>query len=122
MNPRANRPLSRRHVLRGLGVSLALPYLNAMRTPLHAADSIFKPWPKSDAVQPRMICCYIPNGVNIQEWVPKETGENYTLSPTLSVIKDFRQEFTVISGLGHPRRRRSSELSALSIGSSSTNI
>ncbi len=98
-----HRPLSRRHLLRGLGVSLALPYLDAMRAPSQAADSTFKPWPKSNVVQPRIICCYIPNGVNIEEWVPKDTGVNYQLSPTLKVLEDLRNEFTVISGLGHPR-------------------
>lgn len=49
-----------------------------------------------------MIFCYIPNGVNIVEWVPKTTGLNYTLSPTLEVLKEHRNEFSVLSGLGHP--------------------
>jgi len=40
--------------------------------------------------------------VNITEWVPKDDGPNYTLSPTLEALKDYRTDFTVLSGLGHP--------------------
>lgn len=97
---------SRRFVLRGLGVSLALPWLEAMSTRLFAAPSKFTAW-KSSRVkpQPRVICCYIPNGVNIVEWVPKDSGPKYTLSPTLETLADLRDEFTVISGLGHPHSK-----------------
>ena len=97
-------PLSRRHVLRGAGVALALPFLDAMLPRLRSAPSGFAPWAKSTAPAntPRLICCYIPNGVNIAEWVPKESGDRYTLSPTLSELKDHRDDFTVVTGLGHP--------------------
>jgi hypothetical protein len=44
----------------------------------------------------------VPNGVNILEWVPKDSGDGYTPSPTLAVLKEHRSEFTVLSGLGHP--------------------
>src|SRR5436305_412212 len=70
---------------------------------LQSAPSTFKPWAKSSvAAVPRMICCYVPNGVNILEWVPKDSGEKYALSPTLEALKDFRSDVTVVSGLGHP--------------------
>jgi hypothetical protein len=49
-----------------------------------------------------LICCYIPNGVNIIDWIPKDSGSNYTLSPTLEALKEYRQDFSIISGLGHP--------------------
>ena len=97
-----NDPLSRRHVLRGLGTALSLPLLDAMLPRVWSAPSQFKPLGKSDSVQPRMICCYVPNGVNIMEWVPKDSGRSYTLSPTLETLKDHKSDFTVISGLGHP--------------------
>ena len=96
-------PLSRRHMLRGAGVTLGLPFLEAMVPRLQAATFRFKAWRKSaGASVPRLICCYVPNGVNIVDWVRTEIGENYQLSPTLSVLKDHRSDFTVISGLGHP--------------------
>ncbi|MGY8673293.1 MAG: DUF1552 domain-containing protein [Verrucomicrobiia bacterium] len=102
MNLNLKTPLPRRHVLRGLGVSLALPLLDAMVPMALGAPSKFKPLAKSPSVQPRVIFCYIPNGVNIAEWLPQDSGRNYTLSKSLSVLKDHRNDFTVLSGLGHP--------------------
>lgn len=97
------RPISRRHVLRAAGAAVALPFLEAMLPRLQSAPSTFKAWEKSTvAATPRMITCYVPNGVNILEWVPKDAGEKYTLSPTLTALKDYRNDFTVISGIGHP--------------------
>jgi hypothetical protein len=95
--------VTRRTVLRAAGAAVALPFLDAMLPRLQAAPSTFKPWAKS-AVEatPRMIFCYVPNGVNIAEWVPKDDGDKYTLSPTLEALKDYRGDFTVLSGLGHP--------------------
>lgn len=95
--------LSRRHLLRAAGVALTLPWLEAMQPLARAADSQFKPWPESLAQHPRAVFCYVPNGVNIQQWTPTNAGENYTLSPTLSVLENLRNEFTVVTGLGHPR-------------------
>lgn len=104
----ASRPfhLSRRHVLRAAGVALSLPLLDAMqgRGPgAQAADSKFKPLERSTAAQPRAIFCYVPNGVNILEWVPSSEGAQYELSPTLKALEEVRDEFTVVTGLGHPR-------------------
>ncbi len=96
------RPLSRRHLLKAAGVALSLPFLDAMLPQAWAAPSTFQPWKKSNIVQPRMICCYVPNGVNIIEWVPTDSGANYTLSPTLKVLEEHRAEFSVLTGLGHP--------------------
>lgn len=97
-----NGPLSRRHVLRGIGAAVSLPLLEAMLPRSWSAPSQFKPLGKSDSVQPRLICCYVPNGVNILEWVPKQSGRDYALSPTLQTLKDHKSDFTVISGIGHP--------------------
>lgn len=96
------KTFNRRTILRGVGTALSLPLLDAMLPSLLASDSKFKPLAKSIAEQPRAIFCYIPNGVNILEWVPKDSGKNYTLSPTLERLKDHRENFTVITGLGHP--------------------
>ncbi|MCO6457294.1 MAG: DUF1552 domain-containing protein [Pirellulaceae bacterium] len=98
----AERPLSRRHVLRGLGVCLSLPLLDAMLPTVLARPSTFQAWQKSQAVQPRLVCCYIPNGVNILEWMPRDSGSGYKLSPTLEELARHRDDFTVVTGLGHP--------------------
>ena len=103
MNLNLNAPLSRRHVLRGAGVTLALPFLDAMVSATFGAPSKFKPLDKSQSVQPRTIFCYIPNGVNIKEWLPTGSGKNYQLSKSLEAMKDHKSDFTLLSGLGHPR-------------------
>lgn len=98
-----HRTLSRRTVLRGLGVSLSLPLLEAMIPRALAAPSTFRPLASSlSKPTPRVIYCYVSNGVNIMDWVPSEKGKDYALSPTLSALEKHRADFSVISGLGHP--------------------
>jgi len=98
-----NGSLSRRHVLRGLGAALSLPLLDAMQPRLaFGAPSKYTPRAESLATQPRMICCYVPNGVNILEWMPQSDGPGYKMSPTLETLKDHRDDFTVVTGIGHP--------------------
>jgi hypothetical protein len=97
--------LSRRHVLRGAGAAIALPLLDAMLPRCLATPSTFEPLATSDAVQPRLLCCYVPNGVNIIEWMPADSGPDYTLSPTLKALEEHRGDFTVVSGIGHPNSK-----------------
>jgi len=97
--------LSRRLVLRGAGAALSRPLLDAMLPRALGRPSSFEPLPTSAAVQPRLLCCYVPNGVNILEWMPADSGERYTLSPTLEPLADRRNDFTVVSGLGHPHSK-----------------
>ncbi|MCA9083365.1 MAG: DUF1552 domain-containing protein [Planctomycetaceae bacterium] len=84
---------------------LGLPLLDAMTPRTWAAPSKFQPWEKTFGAHPRIICCYVPNGVNILEWMPENSGRDYTLSPTLEVLKDHRDDFSVLTGLGHPASR-----------------
>lgn len=106
MNPLTRHPLSRRSVLRGLGACLSLPLLEAMLpSSLRAAPSKFRPLAKSLGTQPRTIFCYVPNGVNILQWMPKGAGAKYVLSPTLEVLQEHRADFSVLTGLGHPNSK-----------------
>jgi hypothetical protein len=98
----ADKRLSRRHLLRGAGAALALPLLDAMIPPAWGAPSTFTAWKKSTVVQPRLLCCYVPNGVNILEWMPTGSGADYTLSPTLKTLEAHKADFSVLTGLGHP--------------------
>ncbi len=104
MNPLFHTPISRRTVLRGLGVSLGLPLLEAMLPrSISASPSTYQPIRKAGTQPtPRVIFCYVSNGVNILEWVPKTQGADYTLSPTLETLRNHRNNFSVLSGLGHP--------------------
>jgi hypothetical protein len=85
--------LPRRHVLRGLGVSLMLPLLDCMR-PLRAAEQ------KSRAK--RAVFIYLPNGVNTIDFQITEAGRNYTFSKSLLPLEKHRASITPISGLYHP--------------------
>ncbi len=85
--------LSRRHFLRGLGATMALPLLDAM-VPLRAADAGAKPR--------RSVFVYIPNGVNGMTWQVTKPGRGYEMSAALKPLEAHREEFTVFSGLHHP--------------------
>ena len=50
----------------------------------------------------RMVCINTPLGLHPAAFFPEKAGKDYALSPYLEVLKDFRDDFTVISGLSHP--------------------
>lgn len=86
--------ISRRRFLRGAGVSLALPLLDSQG--LGAAQ-------RADVDVPRRMLLISNNlGVLPKPFFPAESGRDYKLSPYLSELADFRDDFTVISGLSHP--------------------
>ncbi len=90
--------LNRRHVLRGLGATVALPLLNCMRPEevLGAAPAEPEPMPK------RSVFIYVPNGVNTLTWQIQQAGSDYELSEPLKPLESHRQRMTPISGLYHP--------------------
>jgi len=81
--------MDRRHFLRAAGVTLALPWLESLAV--------------AKAVKPkrRMIAICAPLGLHPAYFFPEKAGKDYALSPYLDVVKDFREDFTVISGLCH---------------------
>ncbi|MEP7361883.1 MAG: DUF1552 domain-containing protein [Acidobacteriota bacterium] len=87
--------LPRRTFLRGAGVTLALPLLECMTpTFLRAAGGPQSPH--------RMLIIANNIGVLPKYFFPEAPGRGYELSPYLSALADFREEFTVFSGLSHP--------------------
>jgi hypothetical protein len=86
--------MNRRRFLRAAGVTLALPWLEAL-APRGARAAAAGP-PR------RLVCICTPLGLHAPFFFPEQAGKDYTLSPYLEVIKDFRNDFTVISGLSHP--------------------
>ena len=89
----ASRPLARRTFLRGVGATLALPFLDAMRPVFGAAAS------SNPAVPPRRMLAICTNlGVLDRHFYPTTTGRDYDLTPYLEILKDYREQFTVISG------------------------
>jgi hypothetical protein len=86
--------LCRRHFLRAAGVSLALPWLDAL-APARVLGAAARP-PR------RMVCICMPLGLHPPFFFPQKAGKDYPPTPYLEVVKDFRNDFTVISGLSHP--------------------
>ena len=86
--------LSRRSVLRGTGVCLGLPVLDAM-TPAFAATSE----PKTAK---RFVGISLALGLHNPNLVPETAGRDYKPSRYLESLQDIRQEFTVVSGASHP--------------------
>ena len=74
--------LSRRTVLKGLGVSMALPWLEAMG-PLKAWAA--EPTPDK-AVPNRMAFLYVPNGKNMADWTPKAEGADQRVHRSLLLL------------------------------------
>jgi hypothetical protein len=94
-------PLSRRQFLRGAGILLSLPMLDAM-TPVFAglAKATGGATP---GVKPRRILGICNNlGLLPENFFPSSTGSDYVLSPYLQVLKEHRNDFTVFSGVWHP--------------------
>ncbi len=98
----STRPnLSRRKFIRGGGILLSLPLLDAM-TPAFAALR------KSSATttpggKPRRLFGICNNlGLLPEHFFPKNAGRDYQLSPYLEGLKDLRDDFTVFSGVSHP--------------------
>lgn len=87
------KPLSRRTMLKGLGVAMALPLLDAMGTTraLAAAGGTKTPT--------RMAFVFAPNGVNYEHWLPTGNGSRYQLSPTLQPLEEVRQHVNIMTGL-----------------------
>jgi hypothetical protein len=85
----------RRQFLRGAGVAIALPLLDRFTRRLRAGE-------QSAAPPRRMVCICTPLGLHAPNFIPEKAGVDYELSPYLEVLKDFRDDFTVISGLSHP--------------------
>jgi hypothetical protein len=50
----------------------------------------------------RMVCINTPLGLHPAAFFPEKAGQDYAPSPYLEIVKDFREDFTVISGLSHP--------------------
>lgn len=90
----ASHTASRRRFLRGVGALMALPSLESLSPRGFAAPKPVKP-------PVRMGFLYIPNGVNVDEWMPTGEGAGYELSKSLKVIEQHRGDFSVISGLCH---------------------
>src|SRR5438093_4171619 len=86
------KTLPRRTFLRGMGVTMALPMLDAMVPPLSAA---------AGGPTPRLGFIYVANGVIQNQWKPTITGSGFELPAILKPLEPVREHVNVISGLSH---------------------
>ena len=85
--------LPRRTVLRGLGASLALPFLDAM-VPALSRRALAEAKPAH-----RFQTFYVPNGMAMEYWTPKGEGQAFELSPILEPLAPFKDQTLVLSGI-----------------------
>lgn len=94
-----NPSTSRRHFLRGLGACMALPWMASLpgmsprgRDPLAPSRS-------------RLVYFYVPNGVHMPDWKPKQEGRKYEMPWILEPLAEYRQHFSILTGLTQDKAR-----------------
>ena len=88
--------LSRRTLLRGMGVSVALPLLDSMvpaQTPLSKTAA---------ASKSRLSCIYVPHGATMDKWTPAADGKAFEFTEILGPLEKFRDRVSIVSNLAHP--------------------
>jgi hypothetical protein len=86
--------VSRRAVLRGLGVTLALPWLDSMVPALTALG-------RTDSAPARRLgVFYVPNGMSMGYWSPKAEGALLELPATLQALQGLKDQVLLLGGLG----------------------
>jgi hypothetical protein len=96
MNYITKKYLSRRTMLRGLGVSVALPLLDSMvpaQTPLAKTAATSKS---------RLSCIYVPHGATMDKWTPDAEGNGFAFTEILTPLEKYRDRLTIVSNLAHP--------------------
>jgi hypothetical protein len=88
--------LSRRAVLRGMGATLALPFLDAM---VPAGTALAR---TAAAPALRFGAVFIPMGERPGFWTPKTVGRDFEFSPILEPLKEFRDHLVVVSNTDRP--------------------
>jgi len=87
------KSLSRREVLKGAGVTIALPLLDAMIP----ARTLLAQTPAASA--PRLGFVYFPHGALQEEWQPTKVGRDFDFPFILKPLEPMRDHVTVVTGL-----------------------
>ena len=95
------QPLHRRTLLRGMGVGIALPLLEAMLPGSFVGQAAAAARGASHGKKPvnRMVLLYTPNGVHKPFWYPQNDGDDYLSTQTLSPLQRHRKDLLLLSGL-----------------------
>jgi hypothetical protein len=95
MNQRTLQPLSRRAFLRGVGVTMALPWLESVAV---WGDEV--PAHRPDSTPPvRFACLFAGNGFHSREWWAKGERASMTLGKVLEPLNPWREKMLFIRGL-----------------------
>ena len=89
----SERSITRRTFLRASGVALCLPALESF-------ESFGAGAPEPPKI--RLIAIGLGLGLHAPNLIPETAGRDYALTPYLELLKEFRNDFTVISGSSHP--------------------
>lgn len=95
------RRISRRTVLRGAGIALGVPSLEAMlpRAKARAGESANRQAPV------RLAWVFFPNGTNPDRWQPETTGADWEIKSSLEPLREFKGDLSVLSGLAQINAR-----------------
>lgn len=85
--------ISRRKMLKGVGAAIALPFMEAMASPLNLNTY------SNDGFPVRSAFMFMPNGVHPGRWTPEGLGKNFQLSPTLSPLNHLKDDILVLGQL-----------------------
>jgi len=85
------KTISRRAVLKGMGVAVSLPFLDAM-VPAFAKGA-------ASNAPVRLAWFYVPNGIDMRHWTPGAEGALETLPGVLAPLQPLKNEFLVLSNL-----------------------
>jgi uncharacterized protein DUF1552 len=85
------KAMSRRTVLKGMGVAISLPFLDAMVPAFARGAAASRPV--------RLAWFYVPNGIDMRNWTPGAEGALGTLPGVLAPLQPLNNDFLVLSNL-----------------------
>ena len=85
------KQISRRTFLRGTGVTLALPLLDAM---VPAATMLAQ---TAATPKPRFVAAFVPHGMSPGYWVPDNVGSGFTMPPIFEPLERYRKQTVILS-------------------------
>ena len=86
----SKKHLSRRTILRGMGTSVALPFLDAM---VPAATALAQ---TAANIQPRMGFIFFPHGAVMERWTPATTGSDFVIPEILAPVANHKSKMTIV--------------------------
>ena len=97
---RSRQTITRRTMLRGAGVLMGLPWLEAMRGAV-ALGRVAEGTAAATGQPVRMACLFFPNGIRETTWTPAATGRAFELPLTLQPLASVRDDVLVLTELSH---------------------